>query len=137
MADIQVKAAFVDKVLTSNDGAWGVKTSEPHSRKNDAGGYDTTGRTFRTLRGRNVDWSQFQEKDRITFFGREETVEREHEGKKYYDLIVWVDAAEVIKSQQPAQSAPAQSEEPWSTPGTSTTADAWTTPGSFGDDTPF
>ncbi|SJN20250.1 Single-stranded DNA-binding protein [Microbacterium esteraromaticum] len=28
------------------------------------------------------------------------------------------------------------SEEPWSTPG-STSADAWSTPGSFGDDTPF
>lgn len=114
MADVQVKSAFVDKVLTGSDGAWGVKTSEPHSRKNDAGGYDTTGRTFRTLRGRNVDWSQFQEKDRITFFGREETVEREHEGKKFYDLIVWVDSAAVIKAQQaapqPAQSAPAQNE---------------------------
>lgn len=130
MADIQVRSAFVDKVLVGNEGAWGVKTSEPHSRKNDAGGYDTTGRTFRTLRGRNIDWSQFQEKDRITFFGREETVEREHEGKKYYDLIVWVDAAAVIKSQQaasnPAYSAPAP-----------TQTDAWTTPGSFGDDTPF
>lgn len=125
MADIQVKSAFVDKVLTGNEGAWGLKTSEPHSRKNDNGGYDTTGRTFRTLRGRNIDWSQFQEKDRITFFGREETVEREHEGKKFYDLIVWVDAAAVIKSQAPtSQPAPAA------------TTDAWTTPGSFGDDTP-
>lgn len=131
MADVQVKSAFVDKVLVGNDGAWGVKTSEPHSRKNEAGGYDTTGRTFRTLRGRNVDWSQFQEKDRITFFGREETVEREHEGKKFYDLIVWVDSAAVIKSQQsvsqPAQSAPATTQEPW----------AGGNPGSFGDDTPF
>lgn len=128
MADIQVKSAFVDKVLTGNEGAWGLKTSEPHSRKNDNGGYDTTGRTFRTLRGRNIDWSQFQEKDRITFFGREETVEREHEGKKFYDLIVWVDAASVIKSQAPtSQTAPAA------------TTGAWTTPGNFGDEstTPF
>lgn len=133
MADVQVKSAFVDKVLVGNDGAWGVKTSEPHSRKNDAGGYDTTGRTFRTLRGRNVDWSQFQEKDRITFFGREETVEREHEGKKFYDLIVWVDSAALIKSQQtaqqPAQSAPATAQEPWTTPGP--TAAAW------GEEKPF
>jgi hypothetical protein len=117
MAEVQVKSAFVDKVLVGTDGAWGVKTSEPHSRKNEAGGYDTTGRTFRTLRGRNIDWSQFQEKDRITFAGREETVEREHEGKKFYDLIVWVDAAAVIKSQQstsqPAQSAPAPAQDPW------------------------
>lgn len=34
-------------------------------------------------------------------------------------------------SQQPAQSAPAQSEEPWSTPGSSTTADAWATAAPF------
>ncbi|MFE6734548.1 single-stranded DNA-binding protein [Microbacterium sp. NPDC057650] len=36
------------------------------------------------------------------------------------------------------QSRPQQqvSEEPWSTPGSSS-ADAWSTPGSFGDDTPF
>ncbi len=38
------------------------------------------------------------------------------------------------------QSRPQQqqqvSDEPWSTPG-STSADAWSTPGSFGDDTPF
>lgn len=130
MADIQVRSAFVDKVLTGNDGAWGVKTSEPHSRKNDSGGYDTTGRTFRTLRGRNVDWSQFQEKDRITFSGREETVEREHEGKKYYDLIVWVDSAAVIRGQE-QQNRPAPQQQ--TTPST----DAWTTTGSFGDDTPF
>lgn len=127
MADVQVKSAFVDKVLTGNDGAWGIKTSEPHSRKNDNGGYDTTGRTFRTLRGKNIDWSQFQERDRIAFFGREETVEREHEGKKYYDILVWVDGVTAIRSQQPAQSAPAQSQEPWSTPGSSTSADSWAT----------
>ncbi|MFD7869132.1 single-stranded DNA-binding protein [Microbacterium sp. NPDC059771] len=38
------------------------------------------------------------------------------------------------------QSRPQQqqvSEEPWSTPGSSTSADAWSTQGSFGDDTPF
>lgn len=34
------------------------------------------------------------------------------------------------------QPQPAASDEPWSTPGSSTT-DAWSTPGSFGDDTPF
>jgi single-strand DNA-binding protein len=38
------------------------------------------------------------------------------------------------------QSRPQQqqqvSDEPWSTPGSSS-ADAWSTPGSFGDDTPF
>lgn len=37
------------------------------------------------------------------------------------------------RQQQPQQQV---SEEPWSTPGSSS-ADAWSTPGSFGDDTPF
>lgn len=37
-------------------------------------------------------------------------------------------------SAQSGYNAPA-SDEPWSTPGSST--DAWSTPGSFGDDTPF
>lgn len=100
MAEIQVKSAFVDKVLSGANGAFGLKTSEPHSKKNQSGGYDTTGRTFRTLMSKNIDWSQFQERDRITFFGREETVEREHEGKKYYDLIVWVDAVANVRSQE-------------------------------------
>ena len=38
--------------------------------------------------------------------------------------------------QQQQQQQQQVSEEPWSTPG-STSADAWSTPGSFGDDTPF
>lgn len=38
------------------------------------------------------------------------------------------------RSQPPQQTG---SDEPWSTPGSSTAADAWVTPGSFGDDTPF
>ena len=36
--------------------------------------------------------------------------------------------------QRPAQTAP--QDEPWATPGSSST-DAWSTPGSYGDDTPF
>lgn len=126
MADVQVRSAFVDKVLVGTDGPWGLKTSEPHSRKNDAGGYDTTGRTFRTIRGKNIDWTQFQEKDRISFFGREETVEREHEGKKYYDLLVWVDGVTVLRKTGQSRPAPTQ-EEPWRTPGSTTTPDAWAT----------
>ncbi|UVK61377.1 DNA binding protein [Microbacterium phage Gingerbug] len=35
-----------------------------------------------------------------------------------------------------AQAQPTSNDEPWSTPGSSST-DAWSTPGSFGDDTPF
>ncbi|WP_040168020.1 single-stranded DNA-binding protein [Microbacterium gorillae] len=38
---------------------------------------------------------------------------------------------------QPRQQQAVASEEPWSTPGSSSGADAWATPGSYGDDTPF
>lgn len=37
---------------------------------------------------------------------------------------------------RPQQQQQQSSDEPWSTPGSSS-ADAWSTPGSFGDDTPF
>lgn len=37
----------------------------------------------------------------------------------------------------PGDPTPQHSEEPWQTPGAATSADAWATPGSFGDDTPF
>ncbi|QGJ95284.1 ssDNA binding protein [Microbacterium phage Jayden] len=40
------------------------------------------------------------------------------------------------RQQSSQNDAWAPSEEPWSTPGSSST-DAWSTPGSFGDDTPF
>ncbi|MGF3056487.1 single-stranded DNA-binding protein [Microbacterium sp. YY-01] len=37
----------------------------------------------------------------------------------------------------PRQQQQQVSQEPWSTPGSQTGADAWSNPGSFGDDTPF
>lgn len=135
MAEIIVKSAFVDKVLAGKDGAFGLRTSEPHSRKNDQGGYDTTGRTFRTLRGRGIDWSQFQERDRITFHGREVTEEREHDGKKYYDLNVWVDGVMRVESTGgQRQAAPADA---WAAAQpVQAAADAWGASSSFGDE-PF
>lgn len=135
MAEIIVKSAFVDKVLVGKDGAFGVRTSEPHSRKNDQGGYDTTGRTFRTLRGRGIDWSQFQERDRIAFHGREVTEEREHDGKKYYDLNVWVDGVMRVESTGGQRvAAPADT---WAAAQpVQAAADAWGAP-SNAEDVPF
>lgn len=138
MADIQIRSAFVDKVLIGKDGPFGVKTSEPHSRKNDHGGYDTTGRTFRTIRGKDIDWTQFNEGDRIAAFGREVTEEREYEGKKYYDLIVWAEAVMVIPR---AQGGSGRGSAPSTSPGAgqggfAPQADAWATPGD-NTDRPF
>lgn len=39
--------------------------------------------------------------------------------------------------QSTPNTAQAVSDEPWQTPGSQTATDAWSTPGSFGDDTPF
>ncbi|WP_350351905.1 single-stranded DNA-binding protein [Microbacterium sp. A8/3-1] len=39
--------------------------------------------------------------------------------------------------QSASNTAQAVSEEPWQTPGSQTATDAWSTAGSFGDDTPF
>lgn len=43
MATIRVDSAFVEEVLIGNTGAWGLKTSEPHSRKNDQDKWETVG----------------------------------------------------------------------------------------------
>lgn len=109
MADVQVGSAFVDKVLTGSSGPFGVKTSEPHRRKNEqTGEWETTGRTFRDVTGDGIDWGAFAEGDRIAFFGAEFTRSREHEGKVYYSLTVRARAAAKVPSRggQQAQGAP-------------------------------
>lgn len=47
-----------------------------------------------------------------------------------------VTRAQAAQQAQGARTAPAATDEPWATPG-STQSDAWSTPGGFGDDTPF
>lgn len=127
MAKIEIESAFVEPWTrnTEEHPAWGMKTAEPHSRKNDAGKYETVGRTFRTVkvsRASGIDLTQFRKGDRVKVWGSEQTETREHEGKKYYDLIVWADRVEVAERGQ----APAQ--EP--------AADAWA-PTDYSESTPF
>lgn len=105
MAQVQIETAFVDKVISGQQGPFALKTSEPHRRKNDRGDYETVGRTFRDVKGRDVDWSQFAEGDRVRIFGREVTEKREHEGKDYYSLVVWADAVVKIQPRDAAQQA--------------------------------
>lgn len=100
MAKIEIDSAFVEPWTrnTESHPAWGMKTAEPHSRKNEAGGYDTVGRTFRTVKvpqSSGIDLTRFRKGDRVKISGREVTETREADGKKYYDLIVWADTVEL------------------------------------------
>lgn len=144
MANVQIESAFVDKVISGQQGPFALKTVEPHRRKNDRGEYETTARTFRDVKGRDVDFSQFAEGDRVRIIGREVTEKREHEGKDYYSLVVWADAVVKITPRdgaQQAQGAPITppagnyAAQPTNGPQTGAQGD-WGT-GSFTDETPF
>jgi hypothetical protein len=100
MAKLIVDSAFVEEVLIGTNGAWGLKTSEPHSKKNDQDRWETVGRTFRTLkvsRNSGILLERFNKGDRITFEGREVTESKKSAdgAKTYYDLVVWLDSIEI------------------------------------------
>jgi hypothetical protein len=133
MAKIEVESAFIEAWTKNEDQhpAWGMKTAEPHSRKKEGGGYETVGRTFRTVkvsRASGIDLTQFKKGDRVTIIGKEVTETREHEGKKYYDLVLWADRVEPARggAATGAPSAPVQQP----------TADVWATP-EFDGQVPF
>jgi len=139
MATIHIESAFIE-AWTKNEEqhpAWGMKTAEPHSRKNDAGKYETVGRTFRTVkvsRASGIDLTQFRKGDRVAIWGKEVTETREHEGKKFYDVVVWADRVELAESKG-QQSAP--SAEQWAASTPANAGDTWNTPGGYNDETPF
>jgi len=107
MAKIEIESAFVEAWTKNQDEhpSWGMKTAEPHSRKKEDGsGYETVGRTFRTVkvsRSSGIDLTQFRKGDRVQVWGKEVTETREHEGKKYYDLVVWADSVEEVEQNHP------------------------------------
>jgi single-stranded DNA-binding protein len=145
MAKIEIDSAFVEAWTknTEQHPAWGMKTAEPHSRKNEDGKYETIGRTFRTVkvpRSTGIDLTTFRKGDRVQVWGREVTETREHEGKKYYDLIVWADRVEIAGSAATSPGSNATVAEPWGTSApvqNDTTGDVWNTPGAHNDETPF
>ncbi len=110
MAKLTVDSAFVEEVLIGNNGAWGLKTSEPHSKKNDQDRWETVGRTFRTLkvsRNSGILLERFNKGDRITFEGREVTESKKSAdgAKTYYDLVVWLDSIELAGTARTAPTA--------------------------------
>lgn len=105
MANITVKSAFVEDVIGSP--AFALKLSEPHSRKDESGKWQTVSRTFFDLKvGREsgIDLSRFSKGDRISFSGVQKTEAREYQGKKLYTLTVWADQVEVAQSATPQPS---------------------------------
>lgn len=104
MANITVKSAFVEDVIGSP--AFVLKVSEPHSKKDENGKWQTVSRTFFDIKvGResNIDLGRFVKGDRVTFNGSQKTDVREHEGKKYYTLTVWADDVAHVDGATPAQ----------------------------------
>ena len=145
MSKIEIESAFVESWTKNTEGhpAWGMKTAEPHSRKNEEGKYETVGRTFRTIkvpRSTGIDLTTFRKGDRVQVWGREVTETREHEGKKYYDLIVWADRVEIVASSGNNGRSNATTEEPWGTTApvdSASSGDVWNKPGNYADETPF
>jgi single-stranded DNA-binding protein len=126
MADITFTAFIEDTVRSQSGGVFVLKTSEPHRRKNDRDEWETTARTFRDVkvsRDAGINLDAFAKGDRVDIAGTEKTETRaDTTGKKHYTLVVW--ASSIVTT----GTTPAPAEEP---------VDAWATPVSYGDDTPF
>lgn len=116
MAEIKVTSAFVEDVITDRDGVpFALRTSEPHRRKNDRDEWETTARTFRTVkasRESGITLTNYVKGDRVEFAGTEKTEKRDHNGKTYYDLVVWASSLAAIGGGG-AANAPAAQEESW------------------------
>ena len=142
MAKIEIESAFIEAWNRNEEQhpAWGMKTAEPHSRKNDAGKYETVGRTFRTVkvsRASGLDLTQFRKGDRVSVSGKEVTETREHEGKKFYDLVVWADRVEVAESKSESARQAVQADPAYSWAASPAAAEPWATTGSNSDLEPF
>ncbi|GAA4774484.1 hypothetical protein [Microbacterium gilvum] len=134
MATIVFKA-FIDDVLIGRDGPWALRTSELHQRKTDTG-YETVARTFRTVKG-DIDFTRYAKGDRVAVAGQERTEKRTHEGKDYYDLVVWAEAVSHVPTRQNLRDGVNAPQTPAQAPQQAPQADTWdtATPGSA--DVPF
>jgi hypothetical protein len=125
MAEIRFDA-FVEDVISGPSGPFALKVAEPHSRKDEAGKWQTIARTFRTVkasRDSGVDFGAFSKGDRISVAGAEKTEVREYQGKKFYDLVVWAESVQSRGGQPATAAVPVQS--------------GWETPADYTDSTPF
>lgn len=108
MAKIDVTAWVLDwKYQTDEPNPeWGMKVSESHSKKNDAGGWDIVGRTNFTVKaayGTSIDFRRFKKGDRVRIIGTQVTEVR----GEYKNLVIKADTVEVMGKAQPVDdSAP-------------------------------
>ncbi len=103
MAKIEIQSAFVEEQV--GNPTFVLKCAEPHSKKDDQGNWQTVSRTFfdvKVSRDSGIDLTQFGKGSRIKVWGNQKTEVREHEGKKYYSLVVWAERIEVAQSQNGA-----------------------------------
>lgn len=101
MAKIEIASAFVEEQVGSP--VFVLKIAEPHSKKDDQGNWQTVSRTFfdvKVSRESQIDLSQFGKGSRVQVWGSQKTEVREHQGKKFYSLVVWADRIEVAQSAQ-------------------------------------
>jgi single-stranded DNA-binding protein len=81
-------------------------------------------------RASGIDLTQFRKGDRVKVSGKEVTETREHDGKKFYDLVLWADRVEHAErssggAQGSQNTQPAQTpDEPWNAPQNGTHGDA-------------
>lgn len=99
MSKVEIASAFVEEQV--GNPTFVLKCAEPHSKKDDQGNWQTVARTFFDLKvGREsgIDLAQFGKGARIKVWGNQRTEVREHEGKKFYSLVVWADRIELAQA---------------------------------------
>lgn len=99
MSKVEIASAFVEEQV--GNPTFVLKCAEPHSKKDDQGNWQTVARTFFDLKvGREsgIDLAQFGKGARIKVWGNQRTEVREHDGKKFYSLVVWADRIEVAQA---------------------------------------
>lgn len=140
MAKVEIASAFVEDAVGSP--VFVLKCAEPHSKKDDQGNWQTVSRTFFDLkasRESQVDLGRFNKGDRIKVWGSQKTEVREHEGKKFYTLVVWAERVEVAQAAQGGfGGGSAQGQGGWAQPpANGAQAGAQGFGGGFADEQPF
>lgn len=99
MAKIEIASAWVEEQV--GNPTFVLKIAEPHSRKDEQGKWQTVARTFfdvKVGRESGIDLARFVKGSRVKVAGTQRTEVREHEGKKYYTLLLWADSIELIEA---------------------------------------